>query len=190
VLACKSGPLTVISLDDFIDARLGRNQGSDMHQSGSPGDIHPPEDIRSRSARIRAFRAQQQAHKQGTPRPSRPPVSLKAVHLLGAEEVKSLFRDVTAGLAFLVGMASFRRFWILTVTQAQQIYIASRPKTWECSINMGPRETDTPRDAVRLWHIAGHGEFPNTVRKHGDVGVCITRVTALSTNGRPDTNGF
>ena len=74
-----------------------------MHQSGSPEDVHTPEDIRSRSARIRAFRAQQQAHKEGISKPSRPPASLKAVHLLGAEEVKSLFRDVTAGLAFLVG---------------------------------------------------------------------------------------
>jgi hypothetical protein len=93
----------ITSLDDFIDVRLGRNHGSDMHQSGPPGsDVHPPEDIRSRSARIRAFRAQQQAHKQDTPRPSRHPASLKAVHLLSAEEVKSLFRDVTAGLAFLV----------------------------------------------------------------------------------------
>jgi len=115
-LACKYGPLTITSLDDFIDARLGRNHGSDMHQSGSSGpDVRPPEDIHPRSARIRAFRAQQQAHKQGTPRPCRPPGSLKAVHLLGAEEVKSLFRDVTAGLAFLVWEASFRMFRILIV---------------------------------------------------------------------------
>lgn len=93
----------ITSLDDFIDARLGRNHGSDMHQSGPSGpDVSPPEDIRSRSARIRAFRAQQQAHKQGALKPSRQPASLKAVHLLSAEEVKSLFRDVTAGLAFLV----------------------------------------------------------------------------------------
>lgn len=96
-------------MDDFIDARLGRNHSSNMHQSGSLGpDIHQPEDIRSRSARIRVFRAQQQAHKQGTPRPSRPPASLKAIHLLGAEEVKSLFRDVTAGLAFLVCKMSLK----------------------------------------------------------------------------------
>lgn len=90
------------SLDDLIDARLGRNRSSDMHQSGSlEPDVHQPEDIRSRSARIRAFRAQQEAHKQGILRPSRPPASLKAVHLLSAEEVRSLFRDVTSGLAFL-----------------------------------------------------------------------------------------
>ena len=103
VLVCKSGPLIITSLDDFIDARLGRNRGSDMHQSGSSGpDVHPPEDIRSRSARIRAFRAQQQAHKQGAPRPSGQLASLKAIHLLSAEEVKSMFHDVTGGLAFLV----------------------------------------------------------------------------------------
>jgi len=103
VLTGKSQLLTIISLDDFIDARLGRNHGSDMHQPGLPEpDVCPPEDVRSRSARIRAFRAQQQAHREGISRPSRPPASLKAVHLLSAEEVRSLFRDVTAGLAFLV----------------------------------------------------------------------------------------
>ena len=99
----ESGPLTINSLDDYIDARLGRNHGSDMHQSGPSGpDVHPPEDVRSRSARIRAFRAQRQAHKQETSGPSKQQTSLKAIHLLGAGEVKSLFRDVTAGLAFLV----------------------------------------------------------------------------------------
>ena len=103
ILARIHRPLTTTSLDDFIDTRLGRNHGSDMHHSGLSGpDVRPQEDIRSRSARIRAFRAQQQAQKEGTPRPSRPPASLKAVHLLSAEEVKSLFHDVTAGLAFLV----------------------------------------------------------------------------------------
>lgn len=118
-LTYKSGSLTIISLDDFIDTRLGRNRGSDMHQSGPPGpDVCPPEDIRSRSARIRAFRAEQQAHKQGIPRSSRTLASLKAVHLLGAEEVKSLFRDVTAGLAFLVREASLRQFRKLTAAQA------------------------------------------------------------------------
>lgn len=103
VFARKPRLLKIPSLDDFIDARLGRSRSSDMHQSGSlEPDVHQPEDIRSRSARIRAFRAQQQANKQGTPRPSRPPASLKAVHLLSAEEVRSLFHDVTSGLAFLV----------------------------------------------------------------------------------------
>jgi hypothetical protein len=106
-------------LDDFIDARLGHSRGSDMHQSGSSGpDVHPPEDIRSRSARIRAFRAQQQAHKQGFPRPCRPQASLKAVHLLSAEEVKSLFHDVTAGLAFLVWRTPVTRLRILILPQA------------------------------------------------------------------------
>lgn len=109
-LACKPSCLTTVSLDDFIDARLGRTHSSDIHQSGSSGpDVHQPEDIRSRSARIRVFRAQQQAHKQGTLRSSRLPASLKAIHLLSAEEVKSLFRDITAGLAFLVGKLSPRR---------------------------------------------------------------------------------
>ena len=140
ILACRSRSLTITSLDDFIDARLGRNHGSDMHQSGSSGpDVRPQEDIHPRSARIRAFRAQQQAHKQGNPRPYGPPASLKAVHLLSAEEVKSLFRDVTAGLAFLVWEASFRMFLILIVAQARQVRIASRPKTRERPVDVGPR---------------------------------------------------
>lgn len=116
----KSGPLTTTSLDDFIDARLGRNYGSDMHQSGPSGpDVRPPEDVRSRSARIRAFRAQRQAHKQRTSEPPKQPASLRAIHLLGAEEVKSLFRDVTAGLAFLVWGRPSKGFWILTIVQAR-----------------------------------------------------------------------
>ena len=191
ILACNSGPLMINSLDDFIDARLGRNHGSDMHQSGpSEPDVRPPEDVRSRSARIRAFRAQQQASKLGTPRPSRPPASLKAVHLLSAEEVKSLFRDVTAGLAFLVCDAFFRNFWLLTGIQAQQVHTTSRPKTRKCFVDVGSRETDTSRDAVRLWHIPGHGEFSSAVRKHWDVRVRVTRVTTLSADGYPGPDGF
>jgi hypothetical protein len=126
ILPRRSRSLTITSLDDFLDARLGHNHGSDMHQPDSPGpDVHQPEDLRSRSTRIRAFRAQQHAHKQGTLRPSRPPASLKAVHLLSAEEVKSLFHDVTAGLAFLVWETFLRRSWILTTTKAREDHIAS-----------------------------------------------------------------
>jgi hypothetical protein len=119
--ACKSGPLKITSLDEFIDARLGRNHSFDMHQSGpSDPDVHQPEDIRSRSARIRAFRAQQQAHKQNISRPSRPSASLKAVHLLSAEEIKSLFHDVTSGLAFLVRVPSHKRSAILTIPKHEK----------------------------------------------------------------------
>ena len=97
-----------------------------MHRSSSSDStVHQPEDVRSRSARIRAFRAQQQTHKQGAPRPSKPPASLKAVHLLSSEEVKSLFRDVTAGLAFLVRAMVHPMFRILTFVQARKVDTAS-----------------------------------------------------------------
>lgn len=71
-------------------------------------------DIHSRSARIRAFRAYQKASPEEKEHMKREMneasgvrgsggtgQSWKAVHLLGAEEVKSLFSDVVEGLAFL-----------------------------------------------------------------------------------------
>ncbi|KAJ7509442.1 kinase-like protein [Mycena galericulata] len=96
------------SLDDFIDVRLGRRSHhihihnaaglSDASIPQSPGADHnhanvdntPGPDQLSRSARIRAFRDGQSQ-----------PETWTAVHLLSAEEVKSLFRDVVEGLAFL-----------------------------------------------------------------------------------------
>jgi hypothetical protein len=72
---------------------------------GIGGDIH------SRSARIRAFRAFQRAapderEKMRNEMKQRGE-TWKAVHLLSAEEVKSLFKDVVEGLAFLVPFS----FW-------------------------------------------------------------------------------
>lgn len=105
------------SLDDFIDARLGRSTNSPpLHEETAQrtdGFSSPVSDgLRSRSARIRAFRSQQQDKKQNKPRVSKiPPLSMKAVHLLSAEEVKSLFSDVTEGLAFLVSnFSAFQTF--------------------------------------------------------------------------------
>ncbi|EKM56911.1 uncharacterized protein PHACADRAFT_254296 [Phanerochaete carnosa HHB-10118-sp] len=106
------------SLDDFIDVRLGRAS------PGHIGHLHPvstptsgasdgPTQTNplSRGARIRAFRAMQSASPEererlrrelnGEPNGS-PSTDWKAVHLLSAEEVKSLFKDVVEGLAFLV----------------------------------------------------------------------------------------
>lgn len=70
-------------------------------------------DQQSRSARIRAFRAFQRASPEerarmqremdGAKRTSGQRTTWTAVHLLSADEVKSLFRDVVEGLAFLVG---------------------------------------------------------------------------------------
>jgi hypothetical protein len=99
------------SLDDYIDARLGRpthvphptSHHASAHEDESLSDIH------SRSARIRAFRAMQRAS------PSEKS-SLRAklnnnghawtaVHLLSTEEVLGIFGGVAAGLGFLVGLS-------------------------------------------------------------------------------------
>ncbi|KAG8996939.1 putative serine/threonine-protein kinase iks1 [Tulasnella sp. JGI-2019a] len=87
------------SLDDFIAHRLGRTSSSSLNDPTKD----PPEDLKSRSSRIRAFRAQQQkdtteSSASGT---RRPPVETKAIHLLSAEELRNLFGDVVTGLAFL-----------------------------------------------------------------------------------------
>lgn len=113
------------SLDDFIDARLGRRTHAFAHPAdagasapsspgGSPSPT-PEANPNSRSARIRAFRALHRAppaererlrRELGLAAESVPggrgQADWKAVHLLSAEEVKSLFEDVVSGLAFLV----------------------------------------------------------------------------------------
>lgn len=126
------------SLDDFIDARLGRRAAPHLaHLNGgaaratsvsseslSPSpqpdsaeaDASPPPAPYSRTARIRAFRAMQRASPAEKERLRRElglgggrghgPADWKAVHLLSAEEVKGLFGDVVAGIAFLVSVQS------------------------------------------------------------------------------------
>ena len=111
------------SLDDFIDVRLGRASPLRIPHV-HPGPPTPDEPMPhigsgtaySRSARIRAFRAMQRAPPeererlrremsfQMTASNYRPGTDWKAVHLLSAEEVKSLFQDVVEGLAFLVSV--------------------------------------------------------------------------------------
>ncbi|GBE87646.1 kinase-like domain-containing protein [Sparassis latifolia] len=110
------------SLDDLIDARLGRGAAvlPHVHPFGSttptspdtPSSPSPSQAPFSRSMRIRAFRAMQRAPPEERERLRREmglaemgasgrPIDLKAVHLLSAEEVRGLFGDVVAGLAFL-----------------------------------------------------------------------------------------
>ncbi|KAL4073519.1 kinase-like domain-containing protein [Scleroderma citrinum] len=95
------------SLDDLIDLRLGRPSKLPHMQSASSLSSSD-----SPSARIRAFRAMKRAPPEERERlrremedkaASRAPgrTSWKAVHLLSAEEVQSLFSDVVEGLAFL-----------------------------------------------------------------------------------------
>ncbi|KAF4581706.1 putative serine/threonine-protein kinase iks1 [Pleurotus pulmonarius] len=124
------------SLDDFIDARLGRptkhihihpvtpvartagrNSVPPSRRSSLIGNSrshfdHMDSDLHSRSARIRAFRAYQRAtpaEKEEMKRQTESSyinggsrqTTWTPVHLLSAEEVKSLFSDVVSGLAFL-----------------------------------------------------------------------------------------
>ncbi|RDB27537.1 putative serine/threonine-protein kinase iksA [Hypsizygus marmoreus] len=116
------------SLDDFIDVRLGRGPqrihadplapftfappssthiSSELPTSPVDGDESLGGESHSRSARIRAFRAYQRASPEERARMRREMELAnakgrwKAVHLLSAEEVKSLFQDVVEGLAFL-----------------------------------------------------------------------------------------
>ncbi|KAF8189776.1 kinase-like domain-containing protein [Mycena galopus ATCC 62051] len=115
------------SLDDFIDVRLGRGSHhihvhptSDASRPQTPtnaGNTQPDEasspgpDQLSRSARIRAFREFQRAPPEQRERmreelsrtrsSGKSQATWTAVHLLSAEEVKSLFQDVVEGLGFL-----------------------------------------------------------------------------------------
>ncbi|GLB39208.1 putative protein tyrosine kinase [Lyophyllum shimeji] len=74
-----------------------------------PSTLHEvPADLHSRSARIRAFRQFQRATPDERERMRREREGVrargqtwKAVHLLSADEVKSLFQDVVSGLEFL-----------------------------------------------------------------------------------------
>lgn len=95
------------SLDDLIDVRLGRPSRLPHLQSSSSSST--PD---SPSARIREFRAMQRAPLEERERLRREmerktaarntgKTSWKAVHLLSAEEVRSLFSDVVEGLSFL-----------------------------------------------------------------------------------------
>jgi len=111
------------SLDDFIDARLGRAARSNIpfesdQSSDSTTTFEASSTPFSRSARIRAFRALQHAAPEDRARLRRELAmstsagqsyhhqenstgNWLAVHLLSAEEVKALFTDVVGGLAFL-----------------------------------------------------------------------------------------
>lgn len=99
------------SLDDYIDARLGRatHVPHPTSHHGSADEDESSSDIHSRSARIRAFRAMQRA---APPEASALRAKLNnngnawtAVHLLSAEEVLGIFGGVAAGLGFLVGLS-------------------------------------------------------------------------------------
>ncbi|KAH6901000.1 other/IKS protein kinase [Coprinopsis sp. MPI-PUGE-AT-0042] len=91
---------------------------TDLGMENSPA-VNPsisgePEATHGRSARIKAFRAFQRANPEERERmlrdgyggPDRPPpgkrnTEWKSIHLLSAEEIKSLFQDIVEGLGFL-----------------------------------------------------------------------------------------
>lgn len=86
------------SLDDFIRIRLG------IPASPQPDGPDNDDESRSRSSRIRAFRAAharpevRRAQRNDHQRAERG----RAIHFLNAMEVKSIFNDVVSGLGFLV----------------------------------------------------------------------------------------
>ncbi|KAI0305273.1 kinase-like domain-containing protein [Multifurca ochricompacta] len=95
------------SLDDYIDARLGRSTHL-PHPTSPHASTHDDEsspDLHSRSARIRAFRAMQRAPSSEKPalraKLGNNDHTWKAVHLLSAEEALGIFGGVAAGLGFL-----------------------------------------------------------------------------------------
>ena len=147
------------SLDDLIDARLGRRTPNLPHfrtSAGTPADQFtnsspsPEPEVSqpySRNARIRAFRALQRAPPEERERLRREmglngaspgshggPKSAaewKPVHLLSSEEVHNLFEDVVAGLAFLVsGVYLSGVSAELTVGIARPVDPSSGPQTW------------------------------------------------------------
>lgn len=97
------------SLDDLIMQRLGAKSPD--------GDIEPVDapsgEYQTREDRIRAFRARAggstQTNGEARREARRRAREMKAVHLLSAEEIRSLFGDVVSGLAFLVCKGSSSR---------------------------------------------------------------------------------
>ena len=102
------------SLDDYIDARLGRPTHlphPTSHATTEDDDDDSSAEVHSRSARIRAFRAMQRAAPSEKSalraKLSNTGHSWTAVHLLSAEEVLGIFGGIAAGLGFLVRLPYF-----------------------------------------------------------------------------------
>ena len=119
------------SLNNFINIRLGHKPSHiHVHAPGSTdadyelGTPAPPplwrsrnpthtlsdSDLHSRSARIRAFQAFQrtggaEGEKEREREKKKRNGEWTAVHLLSADEVKGLFKDVMVGLGFLVSFS-------------------------------------------------------------------------------------
>ncbi|KAG8833557.1 putative serine/threonine-protein kinase iks1 [Serendipita sp. 400] len=84
------------SLDDLIDARLGKRA------EVIPGSVVEDEETTSRSSRIRAFKAAKHTQEPGASKDrNRGRSGSIGVHMLNAEEIKSFLSDIVSGLAFL-----------------------------------------------------------------------------------------
>ncbi|KAG8844638.1 putative serine/threonine-protein kinase iks1 [Serendipita sp. 411] len=84
------------SLDDLIDARLGKRA------EVIPGSVVEDEETTSRSSRIRAFKAAKHTQESGASKDrNRGRSGSIGVHMLNAEEIKSFLSDIVSGLAFL-----------------------------------------------------------------------------------------
>ncbi|QRW03530.1 kinase domain protein [Ceratobasidium sp. AG-Ba] len=110
------------SLDDLILQRLGAKSPPDR-ASTEPSEP-PSGEYQTREDRIRAFRARAgrgqavggaEVRKEARRRAR----EMKAVHLLSAEEIRSLFGDVVAGLAF-----------------PRELVPASRPQAWNVLLTL------------------------------------------------------
>ncbi|KAF8747800.1 Kinase-like protein [Rhizoctonia solani] len=135
------------SLDDLILQRLGVKTADRDPDLSEP----PSGEYQTREARIRAFRARAgggPVHTSGEVRRKearRRAREMKAVHLLSAEEIRSLFGDVVSGLAFL-HESSFLHLdlkpgnVLLTLDEAQDALQSTR----ERSGNTGTLEYSAP----------------------------------------------
>lgn len=91
------------SLEELIDTRSGKSS-QDLDETDSLPDSGQ-EDVRSRSARIRAFRKRQQetsSERQRREQQKRRQKGATPVHLFSAMEIKSILSDIVNGLGFLV----------------------------------------------------------------------------------------
>jgi len=102
------------SLDDLIDSRKGIGSPLLQRVGDTSASAAGDSGQQTRSSRIRAFRAQRSAtaDERNTQKQRQ---AKMAVHMLSGEEIKSLFQDITAGLAFLVSIARYLSPLFLTL---------------------------------------------------------------------------
>lgn len=96
------------SLEELIDTRMGKS-AHDLDENDSLPDSGQA-DVRSRSARIKAFRKRQQAsssERRERLKRRRTGTGTTPVHLFSASEIKNMFSDIVNGLGFLVRISQY-----------------------------------------------------------------------------------